>query len=136
METELPLTLDLLVAFGLYCLAAGIGGVLAPERWIGMLDDLGRPAVSYIAGFAVFAIGVAIILAHNLWTDPLAVLVSLLGWGAAIEGLILIAWPAPLLAIARSFLGSTRLWAFVSVFIGAVLIAIGMTARAAPVIYV
>ena len=136
METELPLTLDLLVAFGLYCLAAGVGGVLAPERWRGMLEDLERPAVSYIAGFAVFAIGVAIILAHNLWTDPLAILVSLLGWGAAIEGLILIATPALLLAIARPFLGAIRIWAFVSVFIGAVLIAIGMTAHANPIIYV
>ena len=46
----------------------------------------------------VFVPGVAIVAVHNLWTDPLAVVVSLIGWLVLIGGVLM-------LAIRRQFLG-------------------------------
>lgn len=136
METVFPLTLELLVAIGLYSLAAGIGGFLAPDRWRGMIEEFARPGFSFLAGFVVFVIGAAIVMTHNYWTDPLAVIVSLCGWAAAIEGLLLLAFPAPLLRLAGAFLANIRVWALVSMVIGGVLIVLGMTGRVIPVILV
>lgn len=131
MDTISILTLRLSEAIGLYMIVVGIGGLMAPTRWCAMMDDLERsPGLVMTLGFPVFAIGTALVLIHSIWTDPLAVIVSLIGYVALIEGALLLAIPAPLIRIGRWSLNFTRAWAAVSIVLGILLFLAGLTGRA------
>lgn len=129
------LTLHLAKAIGIYAIAAGLSGLLMPRRWMEIVDGLRRdPALIYVTGAFTFALGAAIVLAHNLWRDPLALLVTAIGWAAAIEGLILIAFPEPLLRLATNLVrpGATRVFSIVALVLGVALLIAGLLGRAGP----
>ncbi|EQB10158.1 hypothetical protein L288_04265 [Sphingobium quisquiliarum P25] len=131
MDTISVLTLRLAEAIGLYMMVVGIGGLVAPARWRAMMDDLERsPGLVIALGFPVFAVGAALVLIHSIWTDPLAVIVSLIGYIALIEGALLLAVPAPLIRIGRWSLNFTRAWAAVAIVLGILLFLAGLTGRA------
>ena len=131
MDTISILTLRLSEAIGLYMIVVGIGGFAAPSRWRAMMDDLERsPGLVMALGFPVFAVGAALVLIHSIWTDPLAVIVSLIGYVALVEGALLLATPAPLLRIGRSAVQFTRAWAVISILLGILLFLAGLTGRA------
>ena len=133
MTTTIPLTLHLLVLIGLYELAAGVAGLTGRINWTEMLDEFERsPALTFVTGFAAFAIGGAIALSHDLWTDVPAGIVSAIGWIAIIEGLLLMAAPKSLLAFSRRLVRSQRAISLVAALFGAALILIGITGRAGP----
>jgi hypothetical protein len=135
--TSTVLTLSLATAIGVYMIAGGLSGfLLGRERWAKILEEFRSNAgITYMSGVFVFVLGVAIILAHNIWTDPLAVVVSLFGWAAAVEGIILIAYPDPLLKWAISFTrpGAVKAFAAFTIVIGVVLLILGLTGRAGVV---
>ncbi|MEE2691220.1 MAG: DUF2065 family protein [Pseudomonadota bacterium] len=127
------LTLSLAKAMGVYMIAAGLSGFIAPDRWRQILDRFrADAALTYISGAFVFALGVAIVMAHNIWTDPLSGAVSLIGWVAAIEGIVLIVAPKPLLDVSASLMrpGATKLFAGFSLILGAALLLAGLFGRA------
>jgi hypothetical protein len=53
-----------------------------------------QPALLWVSGMLTFAAGLAIVLGHNVWSDPAAVVVSLLGWMMTIKGAGLLLVPA------------------------------------------
>lgn len=131
MDTISILTLRLAEAIGLYMIVVGIGGLVSPSRWRAMMDDLDRsPGLVMALGFPVFVVGAALVLIHSIWTDPLAVIVSLIGYVALFEGALLLATPAPLLRIGRLAVRFTRLWAGISILLGILLFLAGLTGRA------
>jgi hypothetical protein len=133
MTTAIPLTLHLLVLIGVYELAAGIAGLTGKLDWTALLDDFERsPALTFITGFMVFAVGAAINLAHHHWTDPLAIIVSAVGWIALIEGVMIMVCPGPLLRFSRGLIGNPKLISALAAAIGLILIVIGLTGRADP----
>ena len=130
MHTISILTLRLAEAIGLYMIVVGIGGLIAPSRWRAMMDDLERsPGLVMALGFPVFAVGAALVLIHSIWTDPLAIIVSLIGYAALIEGAMLLAVPAPLISIGRWAVQITRTWAVISILLGILLFLAGLTGR-------
>ena len=131
MDTISILTLRLAEAIGLYMIVVGIGGLVSPSRWRAMMDDLDRsPGLVMALGFPVFVVGAVLVLIHSIWTDPLAVIVSLIGYVALFEGALLLATPAPLLRIGRLAVRFTRLWAGISILLGILLFLAGLTGRA------
>lgn len=131
MDTISVLTLRLAEAIGLYMIVIGIGGLVAPQRWRAMMDDLQRsPGLVIALGFPVFAVGMTLVMIHSIWTDPLAILVSLIGYVALIEGALLLAVPGPLIRIGLWSLNFTRIWAIVSILLGLALFLAGLTGRA------
>lgn len=133
ISTANPLTLSLALATGLYVLAGGTAMLRLGDKAEALLADFqNSPALTYIAGIMTFAIGVAIILTHNIWSDGLAIFVSLLGWVAAIEGLVLIAWPEPLWALGRAMMKPTaiKFFSFGMLALGALLSLLGLTGTA------
>jgi uncharacterized protein YjeT (DUF2065 family) len=131
IHTLTVLTLQLAKAIGLYWLAAGIGLLVAPQRLGAMVEDIERsPGLTCAIGLGVFAIGVAILIPHHVLYDPLSVIVTLLALVFAIEGLVLLAFPQILFGLARPFVASARLWAIVSIVLGAVMLIAGLTGRA------
>lgn len=132
MATATTLTLHLAVLIGLYELAAGLAGLTGRISWATMLDEFDRsPALTFMTGFMAFAIGGALILVHCLWTDLLAVIVSLIGWIALAEGLLLMIMPGPLVAFSRRLVGNQKLISLLAAAFGLILIALGLTGRAA-----
>jgi uncharacterized membrane protein len=61
----------------------GLLTVVAPA----MVD---QPALLWVSGMLRFASGLAIVLGHNVWGDPAAAVVSLLGWMMTIKGAALL----------------------------------------------
>jgi uncharacterized membrane protein len=136
ISTTIPLTLSLSVALGLYLLAAGLGLLRMGDRVAQLIDEFERsPALTLITGVVAYGLGTAIILTHRVWTDPLAVVVSLIGWIAAIEGLLLIAWPAPLWSLGRAMLrgSGARISLLVTLVLGLLLALLGLTGTAGRV---
>lgn len=134
VTTNAILTLRLAEAIGLYMIVVGLGGLVAPLRWRQVMDDLDRsPALVIAIGFAVFAVGAALVLIHSIWTDPLAIIVSLIGYVALVEGALLLAVPAPLLKIGRWSMQFTRVWAIISIGLGILLFLAGLTGRASVI---
>lgn len=130
-HTLTVLTLQLAQALGLYALAAGIGIVSAPDRFRAVLGAMAdSPGLSWAFGVAAFAIGTAILIPHHLLADPLAAVVTIIAAIAAIEGLLLLAAPRLLIAIAQPFARHAPLCGIVAILVGALLFLAGLTGRA------
>jgi hypothetical protein len=133
MSTAIPLTLHLLVLIGVYELAAGIAGLTGKLDWLKLLDEFERsPVLTFVTGFAAFAVGAAINLAHHHWTDPLAIIVSAIGWIALIEGVMIMVCSGPLLRFSRRLVGNPKLISILAAGIGLIFIVVGLTGRADP----
>ena len=135
MNTLTVLTLRLAEGLGLYLLAAGIGILLDPARWRDIVDGLERsPALTHVTGVLAFAIGAGIFGVHHFLHDPLADIVTFAAFAIAIEGLILLIRPGPLLAIGRALQGSARLWSAAAAVVGLLLFLAGYCGRADAII--
>ena len=133
MNTAIPLTLHILVLIGLYELAAGIAGLTGRIDWRAMTDEFMRsPSLSFVTGFMVFAIGGVMIMNHHHWTDLLAIIVSLVGWIALVEGILMMIAAKPLLIFFRPLIGSQRVVSLFAAAVGIILIVLGLTGRADP----
>lgn len=131
MDTISILTLRLAEAMGLYMILIGIGGLANPPRWRAVMDDLNRsPALVVALGFSVFVVGVTLVMVHSIWTDPLAIIVSIIGYVALIEGALLLAVPGPLISIGHWSTGFIRAWAIIALVLGILLFLAGLTGRA------
>lgn len=132
--TAFPISVYLGYALGAYMIAAGLGGLVAPRRWFGMIDNMIEfPGLAYLTGIVTFVIGVTIALLHNLWYDWFSILISLVGWLSAAEGLVLIAFPGPLLKFARMFMSWVRLFALFAILAGGLLVVTAYTADTYPI---
>ncbi len=131
MSVLVPLTLHLSVALGVYCLAASLGLLIAPrERIAGLFEEMAdSPGLLYAFGLITLAIGSAWIMAHREWTTPLGIAVSLAGWIAAIEGVLLLALPGLMVRIMLVFRSIVRPCAVAGVLIGLVFILLGLLGR-------
>jgi len=99
MIETLSTTQVLAVFLGLYMVAAGIGMLTDKNAYATVIEDLREnQTLGYVTSAFVFVLGAAMVAVHNLWTGPLAIVVSLVSWGALIEGVLM-------LAIRRPFLG-------------------------------
>ncbi len=94
---------DLLATvFGVYMLAGGFGLVVNTGWAERILEDFeSSPAMSYLAGAIITLAGTALVLTHNIWSGWPDIMVTLIGWGAAIEGVIMLIAPQALLAFAK-----------------------------------
>ena len=118
MIETLSVTQILAIFLGLYMVAAGIGLITDRDAYATLIDDLREnTALGYVTGAFVFVLGAAMVSVHNLWTGPLAVVVSVFSWGALIEGVLM-------LAVRRQFLGLVN----VVPFTGATVLPFGIVA--------
>jgi hypothetical protein len=127
--TEALTVTQLLAAFiGMYLVAAGIGLLSEQNSYSKMLDELREnTALGFLTGAFVLALGAAMVALHNLWTGPLAVVVSVIAWWTLIKGIFLLAIRRPFLKLANviSFKNSVPFGAAVILF-GAVLLYAGL----------
>ncbi len=131
MIADATLTEILARIFGLYMLAAGIGLALNGDNMLKMLEEMRQGAFAfYLGGLIAFAIGAAIVSLHNDFSGPLAIVVTLFGWVALAEGVIMLAFPKVMQAFAGKFVGmisSAKIWGIAVAAFGVVLLGFGFT---------
>jgi uncharacterized membrane protein len=92
---------------GLYMIAGGVGMLTDRDVWSRVIRDIAAsPALGYIAGILAFAIGAAIVAVHNRWGTPLEIIVSLIGWAALAEGVLMLALRRPFIGLFARFVPS------------------------------
>ncbi len=58
-----------------------------------MLETLNNPGLMTFSGLVVLAIGLLIVISHNIWVPAWPVVVTLFGWILIVQGLLRIFWP-------------------------------------------
>jgi len=76
--------------------------------------------ITVSTGYITFLLGLATVVAHNLWVPDWRVAVTILGWITLLKGIEKIAFPDRVNKIAMKFKGGQILWGFVIFLIGAV----------------
>jgi len=81
---------------GLYCLLIVFSMVIHRQESVGSIVALfNSPAVMFALGIVTVAAGLAMVLAHNIWSGGAqTVVVTLVGWLALIKGLLFLLLPA------------------------------------------
>ncbi len=129
MIADATLTEILARIFGLYMLAAGFGLALNSGNISKMIEEMQQSALAfYLGGLIAFAIGAAIVSLHNDFSGPLAIVISLFGWVALAEGVIMLAFPKAMQAFAGKFVGMigfAKICGIAVAALGAVLLALG-----------
>lgn len=87
-----PRTIFLGKLLGLYCIALSIPLVVHPQTTLEIMRAIlqDRPLL-FMSGVMGMTAGLAIVLAHNVWSGgALPVIVTLFGWAALIKGVLLL----------------------------------------------
>ncbi len=108
---------------GLYLVAISIAMLTGKRRTLTTLDDMVNDGPWMLfSGMVAAAVGLAIVLAHNVWTDSaLSLAVTLMGWVALLKGLSLLFVPPHTMARAYKSMGFERyfhLWMGVVLVLG------------------
>lgn len=78
---------------GLYFVSAGIGLLVDRDFCANVIAELrDQTVLGFIAGIVTFVIGGTIVAVHNDWSGLLAGFVSLVGWVALAEGVLILAF--------------------------------------------
>jgi hypothetical protein len=123
---------------GLYCLLIGLAMMLHGRTTAATVTALMQDAPAmFVVGIIALIAGLAMVLGHNIWSGgALPVLVTLIGWGTLIKGLLFVFLTPD--AEAAFFLTGLRyqqlsfVYAAFSVVLGIYLAYAGFTSRAEP----
>jgi vacuolar-type H+-ATPase subunit I/STV1 len=90
-----PRTLFLSRLIGLYCILIGLSMMTHSQATVETVTALlQNPSMTLIIGVITLAAGLAMVLAHNIWSgSALAVVVTLVGWMALIKSLFFLFLP-------------------------------------------
>jgi hypothetical protein len=134
MDTFSVLTLQLARVWGIAALVIALGALTAPKRMSAAMADFERsPGLVFLAAILALGIGLIQVMFHNLWTDPTAIIVSLIGWLAIVKGIVLMAIPEPVMKLAASSAASpstVRLYGVLILILAIVLLVLGLGGRA------
>ena len=90
------LTQTLAILLGLYMISAGVGLLTDSTGFAGMIEEFkASMTMTYLTAIMAFAIGGTFVAIHNLWATSLEIIISLIGWAALIEGVLMLAFRKP-----------------------------------------
>lgn len=121
MVTEIDYPAWIIMAVGIYSLAAGIGELRNPGFWASMIADLERiSAIRFITGLFLIAIGTAMYLIGPWGSDDwMRIAVKFIGGWMVIEGAIFLAFGDFMIAFSKRMMAIVnRFWAYLAVLIG------------------
>lgn len=137
LETFSVLTLELARAYGVGILVMALAAITGPARFSEAIADVEKSAGLTLLG-AVMAIvlGIFMVFLHNLWTDPIAILVSLLGWVVFAKGVLILAAPEGLMkfAVAAATPARVRILGVIMLILAVVYLVPGLEGRANPAV--
>lgn len=121
-------TLILARILGGYMLVMGVGMLVHRRMAPDLLERLGSDLpLTYVMAVLALLFGLVIVSVHNVWSEPVAIVISLVGWLAVAEGAAIVllrqrymafvlplvrpAWAQPLWGGGTVILGLWLLWA-------------------------
>ena len=84
--------------------------VRAPQMHTLLADFEASSVWAWFGGAVTLLMGLVVIALHPYWTDPPAVIVSVLGWLMVLRGVLLLAFPAALMSAANAVIGTGAVW--------------------------
>jgi hypothetical protein len=87
-------------------------------------DFIRNQSLIYLSGLLAMPVGLAIVLAHNVWTPDWRVVITVIGWLAVIGGALRIALPQRVQTIGGALVGNNaamKIGSFVVLALGLVL---------------
>jgi hypothetical protein len=95
---------------GLYLIVISVAMLASKRRTLDTLDAMARSGPWMLfSGMAATAVGLAIVLAHDVWTSgAFTVAVTLAGWLALLKGVALLTTPPKLMASTYKAIGFER----------------------------
>jgi hypothetical protein len=116
-------TIFLSKLIGIYCILIAIPMVMNKQATIEMVNALVDDApVLYLLGVTIVAVGLAMILSHNVWSGgALPVIVTVVGWLTLIKGLLFLFFPPPAAAGIMLWSSAYRQYYFVDVALALIL---------------
>ena len=114
---------------GLVYAAAGIRGIIDKEAYrVIMKDSIESPALYYLFGLLALVLGFLLVVYHNEWSLSWSVIITIFGWIAFIEGILIIAFPALFLKLSEWMVKKEkflRVYAFVALILGILFLVLG-----------
>ncbi len=84
-------------------IAVSLGLLVNQKSYLKMLADFEKsPALTYIGGISAMAIGLAVVLHHNVWLCDWPVVITIFGWGGIIKGIFLLIFPDKVYALSKA----------------------------------
>jgi hypothetical protein len=91
---DMPISRYLAKLIGPLFLAIGLGLLVNAPAYRMMAEQfLASYALIYLSGLLALPVGIAIVLAHNVWAPDWRVIITILGWLAIVGGTMRIAFP-------------------------------------------
>lgn len=95
--------------WGPFIIVIGVGLLLNLSRYKQISMDFRQAAgLVYVTGIITFTSGLAMVLAHNLWTDDWRAIITVLGWITLIKGAWLVIFPQTLTRMSDFYLKNMK----------------------------
>jgi len=119
----------ILLVLGLYFMAAGTGLLVRPADMARMIDELEEgQALAFICGVFLLFLGGGLLSVQNSFASVADAIASFYAAAILVEGILLIAWPKPLWALARWMMPDEdhfRGFGLVAIALGLIVFALG-----------
>ena len=114
---------------GLIYAAAGIRGIFDKAAYRDILKgSIDSPALYYLFGLLALVLGFLLVMFHNEWSMSWSVIITIFGWIALIEGVLIIAYPPFFIKISNWMVKKDmflRVYAFIALILGALFLILG-----------
>lgn len=106
---------------GPYIVIACAAAVAQTSDMQALVTELKESALlTWISGVMALLFGLIVVAAHQYWSGPAPIVVSVLGWVAVLKGTFLVAFPAVFVSIADNMVNAPALWVSYCVVFGIV----------------
>jgi len=114
---ELSILVAKIVAIAYFALGIGmVGGQISSAK---VLDIFSKSqGLTLITGVFAVIIGMLLVNSHNIWVKDWPVLITLIGWGALIKGVLFLAFPSSLMSFKPMFKNEQG-WGILLIALGA-----------------
>ena len=101
---------------GLVYAAAGVREFIDKGSYKKIIQDsIESPALYYLFGLLALVLGFLLVLYHNEWSMSWSVIITIFGWIAFIEGILIVTYPAPFLKMSAWMVKKEKLLHFYAV---------------------
>ena len=99
-------------------ISAGIAALSGKLSFSKMIEEYERSsALAFVTGFIALTLGMLLVEYHNVWVPNWPVLITFIGWGMLLKGIMLIAFPQCILFF-KGWCQNTRAWGIVMIALG------------------
>jgi len=96
-----------------------LGGLSVSAKFLGRIINYTEDkTITISTGYITFLLGLATVVAHNIWVWDWRVAVTILGWGTLFKGIEKIAFPDRVNRKAQMFKSGQILWGSIVFLIG------------------